>query len=134
MPEKDPEHWLYRLTPPEWLTAADNELAAARQAFLGKQQRPAVAHARRAAGMALNALLWHHPDPTYGRSYMEHLHALSQDPALSAELRAAATRLIKMPMNQELVSLGTKGDPSHSEPAEAIIQYVRQALSPTGQA
>lgn len=134
MPEKDPDHWLYRLTPPEWLAAADNELAAARRAFLGKQQRPAVAHARRAAGMALNALLWHQPDPAYGRSYMEHLHALSQDAVLSEELRAAANRLVKLPMNQELVTLGSKGAPSQIAPAESIIEYVRAALNPTGHA
>jgi hypothetical protein len=134
MPEKDPEHWLYRLTPTEWLTAAENELSLARMAFAHKQQRPAVAHARRAAGMALNALLWHQPDPAYGRSYMEHLQALCQDSVLSEELRAAATRLVKLPMNQELVTLGPRGDGSQSDPAALIIDYVRGTLKPSGQA
>lgn len=130
MPEHDPSHWLFRLNADEWLASADNELRLAQQAFLAKQQRPAVAHARRAAGMALNALLWGAPDDSYGRSYMDHLAAFSKDPAVPAELRAAAGRLIALPMTQQLVTLGPRGDAQQADPAEHILQYVRGIIAP----
>lgn len=134
MPEKDPAHWLYRLSPSEWLQAADNELALARAAFFNKQQRPAVAHSRRAAGMAWNALLWHAPDEHYGRSYMHHLQTLSTDSSYSEALRAAALRLISMPLTQELVTLGPTGDSQQAEPAALIIEHVRRVIAPFEQA
>ena len=137
MPEKDPAHWLYRLTPSEWLAAADNELYASRVCFAQKAQRPAVAHARRAAGMAWNALLVCIPDEKYGRSYMEHLQALRQDDSVSEELRQAAEKLVAMPMTQELVTLGPRGDISQADHASVIIEHVRARvglLVPSGQA
>ena len=137
MPEKDPAHWLYRLTPSEWLAAADNELYAARTAFAQKAQRPAVAHARRAAGMAWNALLVCIPDEKYGRSYMEHLQALQKDDSVSADLRHAAEKLVAMPMTQEIVTLGLRGNVSQADHAAAIIEHVRArvgSLVPSGQA
>src|SRR5262245_57832093 len=57
MPERDPDHWLYRLDAGEWLRAAENELKRAEAALTHKQQRAGVAGARRAAGMAWNAVL-----------------------------------------------------------------------------
>lgn len=132
MPEKDPAHWLYRLTSSEWLAAADNELFAARTAFSHKQQRPAVAHARRAAGMAWNALLVAIPDEKYGRSYMEHLQALRLDESANAELREAAAKLVAMPLTQELVTLGPRGDDSQADCAARIIEHVRARLSLVG--
>lgn len=137
MPEKDPAHWLYRLTPSEWLAAADNELVAARAAFSHKQQRPAVAHARRAAGMAWNALLSCIPDEKYGRSYMDHLQALHKDATADESLRQAAGRLVAMPLTQELVTLGPRGDVSQADSAALIIEHVRTRvglLVPSGQA
>jgi hypothetical protein len=128
MPEKDPAHWLYRLTPTEWLAAANNELAAARSAFLQKQQRSAVAHARRAAGMAWNALLVVMPDEKYGRSYMQHLQVLSRDDTAPEPLRHAAARLVAMPLAQELVTLGSRGDASQADSAAAIIEHVQAQL------
>ena len=79
MPGRDPSHWLHRFDPEEWLRAAANELARAEQALAQKQQRPGLAGARRAAGMAWNAVLVCAEDETYGRSYMDHLHALARD-------------------------------------------------------
>jgi hypothetical protein len=138
MPEKDPTHWLYRLSPPEWLQAADNELRAAQEAFLHKQQRPAVAHARRAAGMAWNALLWLLPEEKYGRSYMEHLQALKNDDDAPPELRAAAAKLVGMPMSQELVVLGAHGDPGQADCAALVIEHARKEvhrlMNPVGKA
>lgn len=138
MPEKDPNHWLYRLSPDEWLHAAQNELLAARTAFMQRQQRSAVAHARRAAGMAWNALLWQCTDAEfaqrYGRSYMEHLQALSQDANFSEPLRTAAAKLLALPLTPELIPIGRhgpgRGDPSSADAAAVIIEYVRGLVLP----
>lgn len=130
MPEKDPAHWLYRLSPDEWLRAAENELAAARQAFAHKQQRGAVAQARRAAGMALNAALWGGwGGEAYGRSYVDHLAALAKDETVPEELRADAQKLLEMPMQQQLVTLG-KGDVSQADGAGRILAYARRLVHP----
>lgn len=136
MRPKDPDHWLYRLDSAEWLSAAQAELSRSQAAFVARQQRGAVAQARRAAGMALNALLCRCEDPAYGRSYMDHLKALSADPAAAPTVQAAAQRLLEMPLQQELVSLG-RGAATQAEPAEIIIQYVLdtlQRLGPAGSA
>lgn len=127
MPERRPEHWLYRLTADEWLRAADKELDLCRASFVQKNQRAAVAYARRAAGMALNAVLWHREDPSYGRSYMDHLAALQEDPAAPAEVRAAAAALRQLPTALPFVVLG-KGDPAQAEPAERVVGYARDLL------
>ena len=79
MPGPDPAHWLHRLTAAEWLAAAENELALAEAALARRAFRPGVTHARRAAGMAWNAVLVAMPDDDrYGRSYMDHVHALGR--------------------------------------------------------
>jgi HEPN domain-containing protein len=121
----DPEHWLYRLTAAQWLQAAQNDLHGAQTAFLAKQQRAGVTYARRAAGMALNACLRLCPDPAYGRSYMDHLQALHKDPSVSQELRDAAGQLVSMPLTQQLVTLGKRGDAHGAAPAERILEYAR---------
>ena len=69
--------------------------------------RPALASARRSAGMGWNAVLSlePHPDEAFGQSYADHLRALaegvavrSSDPLpLPAEVRAAAKRLMSDP-------------------------------------
>ena len=61
------------------MQAAANELGTAEQSLLARQQRAGVAGARRAAGMAWNAVLVAAPDENYGRSYMDHLKALKDD-------------------------------------------------------
>ena len=133
MPERRPEHWLYRLTADEWLRAADKELDLARASFVQKNQRAAVAYARRAAGMALNAVLWHEERPSYGRSYMDHLRALAEDEGAPAPVRAAARRLLEMPQRLDVVVLG-KGDARQAEPAAVILTYVRELLAPAASA
>lgn len=126
---EDAGHWLYRLTAEQWLAAADNELRAAQQALSAKQQRAGVTYARRAAGMALNARLRLAPDASYGRSYMEHLQALQKDPAVSPELREAAGALLTVPLTQQLVTLGPRGDTRLADFAARIIAYARRPVS-----
>lgn len=129
----DEGSWLYRLSAEQWLAAAANELHNAEFAFRAKQQRAAVTHARRAGGMALNAVLRlrAEPDPRYGRSYMDHLHALAADEALGeagAPLREAASRLLTMPLRLELVPLGP-GDVTQAAPAARILEYARARVA-----
>jgi hypothetical protein len=110
VPEKDPSHWLLRLSPAEWLAAAATEIEAAQAALARRSYRPGVTHLRRAAGMACNALLWQGERPHWGRSYMEHVTALGADPALPAEIQAAARRLRETPAAAPaLVSLARPG-------------------------
>lgn len=94
-PAKDPAHWLYRLTAEEWLAAADNELRLCGEALGRRAFRPGVTLARRAAGMAWNAVLIAQPHELEraGRSYMEHLAALADDETAPDDLRAAAGEL-----------------------------------------
>ena len=133
MYEKDPDHWLYRLDPGEWLKAAENELRHAEQALLAKQQRAGVASARRAAGMAWNAVLARACDETsYGRSYMEHLEALRHDEAVPEEVRHAADQLAKAPLLQTVVTLGPRGDASLARAAETILVHARERVTPKG--
>src|SRR3954447_10465897 len=106
MPGSDPNHWLHRLSPEEWLQAAENELLRARKALAIKQQRMAVAGVRRAAGMAWNAVLSIAPDEAYGRSYMDHLKALQEDATVPPSIREAARQLVNAPLETKLVQLG----------------------------
>jgi HEPN domain-containing protein len=131
MADKDEADWLYRLDAGQWLIAAENELRASQRAFVAKQQRAAVAQARRAAGMALNALLrvQEAPDPTYGRTYMDHLHALTRDETAPDEVRQAARRLLEMPLRTDVVALG-RGDAGQAAPAAEILAYARRRLAP----
>ena len=128
MPGRDPTHWLHRLDAGEWLRAADNELDRARTALLGKQQRAGVTGCRRAAGMAWNAVLVGGEDERYGRSYMDHLHALAKDAALDDATRAAADALVTAPLSTNVIPLG-KGDTRLSDCAAAIVAAARQRVT-----
>lgn len=74
-------HWLYRFTPEEWLRGAIKEFENAREAFSHHVSRTGLANARRAAGMAWNAVLAleEQPEPRFGRSYADHLNALARN-------------------------------------------------------
>jgi len=130
MPGTDPDHWLHRLTSEEWLRAAEGELQRARRALAGKLQRQGVAGARRAAGMAWNAVLVLATDDSYGRSYMEHLRALGKDRAVPDNVRGAAETLMLAELQTELVQLGP-GDTRIADAAAAIVEHARARVSPT---
>lgn len=130
-PPKDPAHWLYRLTSDEWLSAAETELGHCESALLRRAFRPGVTHARRAAGMAWNAVLVAAgPDASgsndrYGRSYMEHLVALADDDGAPTEARQAAAALRDTPpAPPELVTIG-KPDLGPLRAAQALVAYAR---------
>ncbi len=131
MPGPDPAHWLHRLTAEEWLAAAATEIAHAEAALARRAARPGVTHARRAAGMAWNAVLAAHPDERAGRSYMEHVVALAGDATVPDEIRAAAERLRDTPaVPPELVELGAP-DLGPANDARTILEHARRSASPS---
>ena len=128
MPGRDPSHWLHRFDAGEWLRAASNELARAEEALANKQQRPGVAGARRAAGMAWNAVLVGDEDAAYGRSYMDHLHALAVDARVPEGVRQAARALLEAPLATNVVAIG-RGDTTMAGHARAIVDEARRRIS-----
>ncbi len=128
MPGRDPTHWLHRFDADEWLRAAANELLRAEEALAHKQQRPGVAGARRAAGMAWNAVLVGAEDEGYGRSYMDHLRALAADERVSEAVRAAAAELVSAPLATNVIPLG-RGDTRLADAARAIVDEARRRVS-----
>jgi hypothetical protein len=133
VPGSDPGHWLHRLDAAEWLAAAATELAHAEDKLSHRAVRPGVTHARRAAGMAWNAVLVKAPDERYGRSYMDHVVALAQapedDPSIPAAVRAAARLLRDVPAAPPaLITLG-KPDMSALEAARAIVDFARARVA-----
>lgn len=124
-PKKDPTHWLYRLSAEEWLASAETELQHCMDTLRRRAFRPAVTHARRAAGMAWNAVLIESPDERSGRSYMDHVKALAADDHVPDEPRRAATYLRDTPpAPPELVTLG-KPDLALHAAARILVDYAR---------
>ena len=123
--QKDSTHWLYRFSVEEWLAAADNELGLCEGALQRRAFRPGVTHARRAAGMAWNAVMVLHLDERYGRSYMEHVGALATAEGVPEEIRAAARDLRDTPAAPPaLVTLG-KPNMLPLESARRLVAYAR---------
>ena len=121
MTEDRSEHWLWRLDAPAWLRAAEAELDAGAANLA--QRRTAVTHARRAAGMALNAVLAAAPPDAdelrWGRSYIDHLRALADptrpiDP-LPAAARPLAAALLQIPVLATATTLIPLGRTAESE-------------------
>jgi HEPN domain-containing protein len=129
MPGRDLTHWLHRFDADEWLRAAENELRHAEDALSHKQQRSGVAQARRAAGMAWNAVLVGHEDEAYGRSYMDHLKALSRDEGIPEPVRAAAAALLTAPLQTNVIPIG-RGDTRLSQQARLILEEARRRAQP----
>jgi hypothetical protein len=128
VPEKDPTHWLHRLSPPEWLAAAETELESAAAALARRSFRPGITHLRRAAGMACNALLWQSDRPDWGRSYMEHVVALCDDATVPEEIRTAARRLRETPATPPtLISIARPGQLPDS--AAEVLAAARAVLA-----
>jgi HEPN domain-containing protein len=132
--EENGNSWLLRLSAEEWLRSAHNELQRATQALLHKQQRAGVTQARRAAGMAWNAVLHGIADADerarYGRSYMDHLRVLSSDDRVSMAVRDAAGALVTANLEQDLVQLGA-GDTRLARAAEVVVEEAQRRFDGT---
>lgn len=91
---RDPGHWLLRLSPDEWIRAALAEVKRAEVAFARGDARGATASVKRAAGMGLNGALIVEPDERWGRSYVDHVQALSADARVPEAVRAACRAVL----------------------------------------
>ena len=108
--ERDPNDWLRRQSPAEWIRAALGEASRAEEASRAKNSRAFVTGAKRAAGMALNAVLLLESKDDWGRSYIEHLQGLVTDTTAPDAVRSAAKTVLEAaPPSAQLVSLRTKG-------------------------
>lgn len=142
-PARHPGHWLYRLTSGEWLAAAENELRLCAEALARRALRPGITHARRAAGMAWNAVLAtassDAPDARYGRSYMEHVVALAEGTAAEGDgvppdVRAAARVLRGAPTTPPaLITIG-KPDVTALEAARVVLEHARARAASSARA
>ena len=123
--ERDPEHWLRKLTAREWVQAGVGEFERATAAYRDRNARAGHAGARRAAGMALNGALRVAPDESWGRSYMEHLGAVARSEHVPAEVRAAAALLVETPApGGALVALRSPGhDDRLLEAARTVMAH-----------
>jgi hypothetical protein len=125
--DRDPEHWLYRYSPREWLRASLGELEQAKRAYAAHNGRAGLAGCRRAAGVALNGWLaaLDPPPEAYGRSYMDHLAALSTDASVPEAVRAAALVLRQTPLpGGEIVALRTATTDARAlDAAETIMAH-----------
>lgn len=127
MRDRDPDHWLYRYTPREWIRASLGELDQAKRAYASHNGRAGLAGCRRAAGVALNGWLatFDEAPESYGRSYMEHLSALADDPGAPEEVRAAARVLRQTPLpGGEVVALRTASSDARAiDAAETVMAH-----------
>lgn len=121
---KDPDHWLYKLSPREWIRAALGELSRATEAYSRRDGRGGLAGAKRAAGMALNGVLIVEPDETWGRSYVDHVQALRRDERAPAAVKEACGELLgQRAPGSSLLSLHSK------QSDRRIIEAARTVLA-----
>ncbi len=105
-PEAIEADWLRRHSPREWIQVALAELRRATAAFESNDLGAGVAGCKRAAGMALNGALLVEPDDAWGRTYVDHLRALSGDMRVPIAVREACRVLLEArPPNPHLLVL-----------------------------
>lgn len=95
MATRDEGHWLFRLSADEWIQAALAELSRAEAAYARGDGRAGLALCKRAAGMALNAALIVEPNDAWGRSYVDHVMALSKDESAPQAVRDGCKVLLE---------------------------------------
>lgn len=127
--ERDPQHWLYRFSPEEWIRAGLAELARAEVAFAERQRAAAIAALKRAAGMALNGALIRRPNPAWGRSYVEHLQAVAVEVDAPASVQEAARTLLEQKTQSgNIVALRTAADQERLLEAARLVMAHAYAL------
>lgn len=121
---RDPEHWLRKYSPKEWIRAAMKELKLAEAAYAQRNARAAITGCKRAAGMALNAALIVEPNESWKRTYVEHLQALGRDVTVPPAVSAAARVVLEMPApGGEIVILRS---PSNDE---KVLEAARDVIA-----
>jgi hypothetical protein len=99
-PGREGPAWLTRLAPEAWIRQGLAELQRAEARLQTHDRVAGVLGLRRAAGMALNGALrvvWRE----WGRTYIDHLQALSHDAEVPATVREAARLLNDVPLEKQ---------------------------------
>jgi hypothetical protein len=105
---RDPNHWLFRMSPAEWIRAGLGEVVRAETALSHGDARGGTAGLKRGAGMALNGALILEPEEAWGRTYVEHLRGLASDSRVPDAVRLASQRVLDAaPPAGEVVILRT---------------------------
>jgi HEPN domain-containing protein len=122
---RDPNDWLRRFSPDEWIRAALGELRRAKAAYDSGNRRAGAAGVKRAAGMALNAALIVEPNELWGRTYVEHVEALSRDEGVPSAVRAACRAVLEVdPQTGDVVILRTPRTHEHTlDAARDVIAH-----------
>jgi HEPN domain-containing protein len=122
---RDPNDWLRRFSPDEWIRAALGELRRAKAAYDAGNLRAGAAGVKRAAGMALNAALIVEPNDGWGRTYVEHVEALSKDQGVPSAVRAACRTVLDVdPRTGDVVILRTPRTHEHTlDAARDVIAH-----------
>jgi HEPN domain-containing protein len=117
--------WLTKLSPNEWISAALGELKRAEQAYARNDARAGAVGCKRAAGMALNGALSVEPNPSWGRTYVEHVAALAKDASAPEAVRAASKIVLEArPPTSALATLRSKsGDAKVVDAARDVIAH-----------
>lgn len=92
--------WLTRLSAEEWIKQGLSELQRAEALVAAHDRAAAVLGLRRAAGMALNGALsvrWR----AWGRTYVDHVHAIADDSDVPQLVRDAARLLNDAPIDKQ---------------------------------
>jgi hypothetical protein len=123
---RDKDHWLYRLSPDEWIAAALGEIGRAAKALDAGDARGGIVGLKRGAGMGLNAALIAEPDESWGRTYVEHLQGLARDPRVPDAVREASRAVLDAhPPGGDVISLRTPR--GHKHVVEAARDVVAHA-------
>jgi hypothetical protein len=122
---RDPKDWLRKMSPAEWVTAALAEARRAERAYKERQAKAGLASARRAAGMALNAVLLVEPQTGWGRSFVDHLRGLLSDDQAPTAVRASCKYLLDtQPPGPGVITLrSTSVDAKVVEAAKDVIAH-----------
>jgi hypothetical protein len=122
--KRDPDDWLRRYSPKEWIRAGMKELRLAELSYKQRNVRAGLAGCKRAAGMALNAALILEPNEAWKRTYVEHLRAVAQDESVPVAVRGAARVLLDVPVpGGEIVVLRS---PGHDE---RVLEAARDVMA-----
>jgi HEPN domain-containing protein len=121
---KDPNDWLRKYSPHEWIRAAMGEMKQAEDALAKRNVRGAFAGCKRAAGMALNGALIVLPREGWGRTYVEHVEALSKDDSAPEVVREACRVVMHAQPPSGVVALRTPAtDEKVMEAARDVIAH-----------
>jgi hypothetical protein len=122
---RDPNNWLRRLSPDEWIRAALGELQRATAAYGAGNARAGAAGVKRAAGMALNGALLVEPNEAWGRTYVEHVQALASDAGVPEAVRAACSTVLdaRGPSADVVVLRTPKGHVAVLEATKDVIAH-----------